>query len=241
MAKKWRNYTHKTLLRNLRRPFNRRSAFKRLAEYHSQNRTLDERIDWAMDFGGGGYFRIKTLQVRSEITALAKAVEAIKPKTILEIGTARGGTLLIWSSLASKKVISCDMQDMSIQGELLKALTPPDSNCEIQLLSGNSHDAGFRQQVENALNGEQVDMLFIDGDHTEKGVEADYRDYHHLVRPGGIIAFHDIVENQPLDINQVYYFWQRLKQEGVETEEFVDNKDQCGFGIGIVRVADKAS
>ncbi len=236
MAKKWKNYTHKTLLRNIRRPFNRRSAFKRLAEYHAKDRSLEERIDWAMNFGGGGYFRIKTLQIPSEITALAKAAEELKPKIILEIGTARGGTLLIWSSLASKKVISCDMQDMSIQGELLRALPPKDSNCDVVLLSGNSHSADFRQQVEAELNGEQVDLLFIDGDHTEKGVEADYRDYHHLVRPGGIIAFHDIVENQPLDINQVYYFWQRLKEEGVETEEFVNDPAQCGFGIGIVRV-----
>jgi len=241
LAKKWKNYTHKTLLRNLRRPFNRRSAFKRLAEYHSVDRSLDERIGWAMRFGGGGYFRIKTLQIRSEITALAKALEELKPKTILEIGTARGGTLLIWSSLASKKVVSCDMQDMSIQGELLRALPPPASDCEVQLLSGNSHDENFRQQVENELNGELVDMLFIDGDHTEKGVEADYRDYHHLVRPGGIIAFHDIVESQPLEINQVYYFWKRLKQEGVQTEEFVNDRDQCGFGIGIVRVPETAS
>lgn len=236
MAKKWKNYTHKTLMRNIRRPFNRRSAFKRLAQYHAKDRSLEERIDWAMNFGGGGYFRIKTLQIPAEITALAKAVEALKPKIILEIGTARGGTLLIWSSLASKKVISCDMQDMSIQGELLRALPPKNSDCEVVLLSGNSHSPDFRQQVESELNGELVDCLFIDGDHTEKGVEADYRDYHHLVRPGGIIAFHDIVENQPLDINQVYYFWQRLKQEGVQTEEFVNDPGQCGFGIGIVRV-----
>lgn len=236
MAKKWKNYTHKSLIRDLRLPFNRRAAFKRLAQYHAQARTLDDRIDWAMDFGGHGYFRIKTLQVRSEITSLARAVEALKPKTILEIGTARGGTLLIWSSLASKKVISCDMQDMSIQGELLRALPPKGSACEVVLLSGNSHDPDFRQSVEQELNGEQVDLLFIDGDHTEKGVEADYRDYHHLVRRGGIIAFHDIVENQPLDINQVYYFWERLKKEGVQTEEFIDDPEQCGFGIGIVRV-----
>lgn len=189
-----------------------------------------------MNFGGGGYFRIKTLQIRSEITALAKAVEEIKPKIILEIGTARGGTLLIWSSIASQKVISCDMQDMSIQGELLYELPPKDSNCEVTLLSGNSHDAGFHERVLQELGGEKVDMLFIDGDHTEKGVEADYRDYHDLVRPGGIIAFHDIVEKQPLPINQVYYFWERLKREGVSTEEFVDDHEQCGFGIGIVRV-----
>lgn len=175
------------------------------------------------------------MQIPAEITALARAAAALEPRTILEIGTARGGTLLIWSSLATQRVISCDLQDMSHQRELLEALPPPASSCKVTLLSGNSHAADFRRRVEAELRGEQVDLLFIDGDHTAAGVEQDYRDYHHLVRPGGIIAFHDIVEKQPLPTNQVYQFWQRVKQEAV-TEEFVADSQQCGFGIGIIRV-----
>lgn len=227
--------TLKKISRNLRVPYNRGMAFQRLREYHARPRGLEETVDWAMNFGGGGYYLIKTLQIPAEITALARAVAALKPRTILEIGTARGGTLLIWSSLAAQRVISCDLQDMSQQRELLEALPPPGSSCKVTLLSGNSHDAAFRRRVEAELRGEQVDLLFIDGDHTEAGVEQDYRDYHHLVRPGGIIAFHDIVEKQPLSTNQVYRFWQRVKQEAV-TEEFVADPQQCGFGIGIIRV-----
>ncbi len=227
--------TLKRISRTLRAPYNRGVALRRLQEYHAQPRSLEETVDWAMNFGGGGYYLIKTLQVPAEITALARAAAALKPRTILEIGTARGGTLLIWSSLASQRVISCDLQDMSHQRALLEALPPPNSSCKVTLLSGNSHDAAFRRRVEAELAGEQVDLLFIDGDHTEAGVEKDYRDYHHLVRPGGIIAFHDIVEKQPLPTNQVYPFWQRIKQEAV-TEEFVANPQQCGFGIGIIRV-----
>ncbi len=60
LARKWKNYTHQSLIRNLRLPFNRCAAFRRLAEYHAAPCTLDERIDWAMNFGGDGYFRIKT-------------------------------------------------------------------------------------------------------------------------------------------------------------------------------------
>lgn len=64
---------------------------------------------------------------------------------------------------------------------------------------------------------------------------ADYRDYSGFVRPGGIIAYHDLVEKQPLPTNQVYYFWQRLKQVA-EVEEFIEDPAQCGYGIGIMRV-----
>lgn len=225
----------KELSRTLRIPFSRFLAFRRLKQYHAAPRSLDETVDWAMNFGRYGYFTIHTLQKRSEILALASAVAALKPKIVLEIGTARGGTLLIWSSLAAQQVISCDLVHRDVQKPLLEALPPPGSACRVQLLTGNSHEPAFKQRVAQALAGQKADFLFIDGDHTENGVAADYNDYKEFVRPGGIIAFHDIIENQPLPDNQVYHFWKRVKQ-GQAVEEFVNDPKQCGFGIGIIRV-----
>jgi predicted O-methyltransferase YrrM len=225
----------KTLSRRLRLPFNRRYAERRIQEYHAKPRSLDDVVDWAMNFGGGGYLTVKTLQIPYEITRLAETVRAIKPKIIVEIGTARGGTLLIWSYLASQRVITCDLNDMSVQRPLYSRFPPPGSNCQVTLLSGNSHDASFKAKLAKELNGEKADFLFIDGDHTEPGVEADYNDYKEFVRPGGLIAFHDIIENQPLEINQVYHLWKRIKP-GAETQEFVADPNQCGFGIGVIKV-----
>ncbi len=37
-----------------------------------------------------------------------------------------------------------------------------------------------------------IDALFIDGDHAYKAVLQDWLLYSPLVRPGGIIAFHDV-------------------------------------------------
>lgn len=225
----------KELSRTLRIPFSRWLAFRRLRQYHAAPRALEETVDWAMSFGRYGYFTIHTMQKRSEIIALAKAVAALKPKIIVEIGTARGGTLLIWSSLASQKVLSCDLVHRAAQKSLFQALPPPGSSCRVELLTGNSHESSFKQRVAQALNGQQADFLFIDGDHTETGVAQDYNDYKEFVRPGGIIAFHDIIENQPLPGNQVYHFWKKLKQ-GRAVEEFINDPAQCGFGIGITRV-----
>lgn len=227
--------TLKELSRALRVPFSRLFAFRRLKQYHAQPRSLDETVDWAMTFGRYGYFTIHTLQKRSEILALADAVAKLKPRTILEIGTARGGTLLIWSSLASEKVISCDLVHRPPQKALLEALPPPRSQCEVRLLTGNSHSAEFKQRVAAELGGQTVDFLFIDGDHTVQGVKADYEDYREFVRPGGIIAFHDIVEKQPFETNQVHQFWQQIKDVRGR-QEFIDDPAQCGFGIGILHV-----
>lgn len=223
------------LSRRLRAPLHRRWAMRRLAEYHERPRSLEETVSWAMNFGGKSYFRIRTVQIPEEITSLARAVAALEPRLILEIGTARAGTLLIWSALASEEVITCDLRDMSAQAPLFEGLPPPDKPCTVTLLSGDSHTGGFRQRVRDAVAGRPVDFLFIDGDHSEAGVEADFNDYHDLVRPGGIIAFHDIVQNQPFTSTQVYPFWERVKQ-GYAHEEFVADRDQCGYGIGIIRV-----
>lgn len=225
----------KELTRTLRIPFSRWLAFRRLRQYHAQARSLEATVDWAMRFGRYGYFTIHTLQKRSEIVRLAQAVAALQPRIILEIGTARGGTLLIWSSLARERVITCDLVHRDAQRPLLEALPPPGSHCRVTLLTGDSHAAEFKQRVARELNGRKADFLFIDGDHTERGVARDYEDYREFVRPGGIIAFHDIIENQPLPGNQVYHFWKQVKS-GQNVEEFIDNPQQCGFGIGIIRV-----
>ena len=230
----------KHLSRVLRQPFNARYAFRRLEEYHAKPRTLEEVVDWAMNFGGNGYMRVKTLQIPSEITRLAQAVQAIKPRIILEIGTASGGTSLIWSHIASERVITCDLKDMSYQSPLFSRFPPPGSPCKVTLLSGDSHSADFKVRVARELNGAKADFLFIDGDHTEPGVTADYTDYKEFVRPGGLIGFHDIVESQPLPINQVYHLWKRLKPLA-RVDEFVNDPGQRGFGIGLLHVPEQGA
>lgn len=228
----------KTGSRRLRAPFNRIKSMRRLREFHARPRSLEETVDWAMNFGGDGYYRVKTLQIPSEIHALAHVVKETKPKVALEIGTAAGGTLFIWSQLVSQRVISCDLEDMQAKRELYRHFPPGGSNCRVTLLSGDSHAPAFRQRVEQSLDGEDVDFLFIDGDHSEEGVTADFVDYRHLVRPGGIIAFHDIVENQPLESNQVFRLWDKIRDQ-YDTREFINDRSQCGFGIGVLRVAER--
>lgn len=216
-------------------PFCRIESKRLLQKFHEKPRTLKEVVDAAMDFGGHGYLRVKTMQVRSEILQLAEMVAEIQPKTILEIGTHRGGTLFIWAHLASELVVSCDINDMRRQEWLFTKFPPPSSRCEVKLLSGNSHDPAFFQRVRNVLAERQVDFLFIDGDHTEEGVSQDYQMYKDLVRPGGLIAFHDIVDNQPYETNQVQFFWKKLKKIA-DVVEIIENPNQTGFGVGVLRV-----
>ncbi len=219
--------------RRLRAPLNRRHAMARLREFHRARRPLDEIIDWAMNFGTKGKFRVKTTQIPSEIRALAAEVKELNPNIILEIGMYEGGTALIWAQLAAKRVISCDIAPPGPRGDLIRAFPPPGSECRVTLLTGDSHSPDFVKRVERELGGEKVDFLFIDGDHREAGVARDFENYRPLVREGGIIAFHDIADRQIEPGNEVQFFWKKIKDRYTH-REYIDQPGQTGFGIGVL-------
>jgi predicted O-methyltransferase YrrM len=52
------------------------------------------------------------------------------------------------------------------------------------------------QDVAASWSGE-VDLVFIDGDHSEAGCERDWQDWHPFVAQGGHVVFHDARADQP--------------------------------------------
>jgi predicted O-methyltransferase YrrM len=224
----------KALVRRLRAPLDLRFARKRLGQLHRRPGDIEAAVDLALQFGGRGLYKVRTTQIRSEILTLARRVAELEPETILEIGTAWGGTLLIWAQIASREVVGCDLKVKLFLRDLAPFLPPP-GGCRVALIEGDTHSTGFRDRVWGRFGAGKVDFLFIDGDHSEPGVELDYRDYAGLVRPGGLIAFHDIAERQPIADNQVRRFWSRLR-DVVPGEEILERPDQCGYGIGLVTV-----
>ena len=116
--------------RAIRAPFNRRSALNKLARFHSTTRTLEEIVDNGMNLGTRGLYRVDSVQKRSEILTLVQHVAALEPRNILEIGTCNGGTLFMWSNLASEKVVSCDLFKNQTRGELYAHFAPPQSGCK---------------------------------------------------------------------------------------------------------------
>ena len=98
---------------------------------------------------------------------------------------------------------------------------------------GDSHDPAARELVLDALAGEPVDLLFIDGDHSYAGVSEDLAMYGPLVKPGGFIAFHDINDTETHRSLgcEVAKLWQELP--GGKREFNVHGK---WGGIGVVQV-----
>ena len=104
----------------------------------------------------------------------------------------------------------------------------------IELVQADSHDLRTPHHIQKLLGDRELDLLFIDGDHSYEGVRKDYELYTPLVRKGGLIVFHDIVPCPPKRRCGVPQFWQEMKQLGQVTE-FVSDWGQGGYGIGIMK------
>jgi len=186
--------------------------------------------------------KIAPIQVYEEILQLAEMVYSLKPRRILEIGTARGGTLFIWCRLAAEDatIISIDLPGGPFgggyplwRGVLYKYFRKPGQ--KLHLVRGDSHDPGTLERVREILGGQELDFLFIDGDHTYEGVKRDFEMYSPLVRRGGVIAFHDIVPGPPENVGGVPMFWRETKHR-YRHLEIVKDWHQGGCGIGVLFV-----
>jgi predicted O-methyltransferase YrrM len=199
--------------------------------------TLNELLDFASNHLGGS---IKPYQVYSEISELLKFVDRIKPKVVLEIGTANGGTLFLFSRIAPRdaNIISIDLPGGKFGGGyskwreiLYKSFTLPGQT--IHLLRADSHKRDTLEQVEAVLDGREIDFLFIDGDHAYEGVKMDFEMYSPLVKKGGIVAFHDIVPHPPETGCEVSKLWEEMKLRYNHLELVKDWSQNWG-GIGII-------
>jgi predicted O-methyltransferase YrrM len=204
---------------------------------------LEESIDFAFNFAVGSV-SIAPAQIRSEFSTLLKILASDPPGRALEIGTARGGTLFLFSRVARDDAIlaSIDLPEGAFGGgyrvaqiPLLRTLSRSEQT--LKLIRSNSHDRVTLEQTKEWFGHKPIDFLFIDGDHGYEGIRRDFVTYGALVRPNGLIAIHDIVPGRADRVGGVPRFWQDIKPL-YETMELVENWQQGGFGIGVVQVGE---
>lgn len=189
---------------------------------------------------------IESWQIASEIGALLRTLEADPPRAVLEIGTARGGTLFLLTRVAAPDalLVSVDLRRGQFGGgyprwraRLYRSFARDGQRVEPVL--GDSHAPRIQERIRGLLGGRTLDLLLVDGDHTYEGVKQDFADYSPLVRPGGLVAFHDIVPGGPGkhgDPGGVPAFWLELATMHQVTE-LVEDWTWGSCGIGLIRVS----
>jgi predicted O-methyltransferase YrrM len=177
-----------------------------------------------------------------ELVELAYLVREINPQITMEIGLYRGGTISLWAQLMRDKsaLIGVDVQLSDGIEKRIRAKMKHGQS--LHLLEADSHSSETKRRVLEIIGDNKIDFLFIDGDHSYEGVKKDFDDYSSLIRPGGIIAFHDIIPDfltcygtkTDADSGGVYRFWREISSQFPHCE-YIENVSQDGCGIGVLR------
>ncbi len=178
------------------------------------------------------------MQKPTELAALLALVYDHQPEVVWEIGTATGGTL--WALAVTLEIpavlVSIDLPGGPFSGgatifpEDLQRLVR-DHCAHLTIIHGDSRTVDLPKPA--------PDFVLIDGDHSFEGVEADWERYSPLVKPGGLIALHDIVLHPAYTGVEVEQVWREIRENEV-TVEIIDPTHTTGLarnqwgGIGVV-------
>ena len=116
-----------------------------------------------------------------------------KMDTMIEVGVFKGGTFKFWHKFLSPDngiLIGVDLNDRGFVPAVQERFKEDN---RVKFVIGDSIAPETIAQVEKELQGRKADFLFIDGDHEITHVKADFDLYRGFVKPGGLIVFHDLV------------------------------------------------
>ena len=210
---------------------------RELGERMRSERTIDDVLDTTGTYfhpkgkyrGYGPYRSLRALQHRSEITKLAQEVAEHDPATVMEIGSANGGTLYVWARVLDSvdRILSTEL---NYRGRVpLFEYFATDSGCSLRCIEGDSHADSTERAIRRELGDDSIDFLYIDGDHSYEGVKADFETYEPLVADDGLIGLHDVETGG----TGVPKFWTEL-QEAYDCRKIV-GETRHGPGVsGIV-------
>ncbi|MEW6417750.1 MAG: class I SAM-dependent methyltransferase [Nitrospirota bacterium] len=184
------------------------------------------------------------IQKVSEFSPLVSLLKRRKLKTIVEIGTARGGTFYVWCKIAEPDatIVSIDLPGGPFGGgysvkDIKKFRKYKRKNQRLYFLRKDSQNRATKEELIKILKGRKIDFLFIDGDHRFSGVKKDWELYSPLVKNNGLIVFHDILPHPKVPECKVDKLYNNIKIN-YKHIEFIDRYDDRGWGqwggIGVI-------
>jgi FkbM family methyltransferase len=193
------------------------------------------------DLISSAYNKYGMMQMAKEVEDFSKFFRDLDCKNIMEIGTYAGGLFSIMCKLSNHDGIKIsvdlpvypDQENTEYYKNFIRDYKTFSGN--VHYVSADSHKQETLDRVKEILNGQELDFLFIDGDHSYEGVKKDFHMYKDLVKDGGYIGFHDINDTEwHRNLNcYVGNLWNEIKNE-YESMEF--NTNSYAMGIGVIQV-----
>ena len=177
--------------------------------------------------------RVETKQDLGELTRALAEVEKAKPNTFVEIGVHAGGSLLRYASACAPNAIIIGVD----VGERPEAASIPSviehlrwAGYDAHWIKGLSQSPEVIEKARRLLAGRPIDCLHIDGSHKTADVMDDWRNWTPLVRPGGMVIFHDVASRS----NGVPAAWRRCREGLAWMEIVLSGRERYRTGTGIV-------
>jgi predicted O-methyltransferase YrrM len=187
--------------------------------------------------------RIAITQYEPEFERLLQEYIALGVTSALEIGSYFGYSLHHWLYYSSQDatVVSIDLpisdfcgkhdprvpvQEYAIANEW-KLWTKRNKN-KLYLIQSASQLETTKQEAIKLNQEKPFDFVFIDGDHRYEAVKKDFEMYSSMVRPGGIVALHDIGYAEE---GGVHSYWDSIKNDFKHLELRLHPKNEKGIGI----------
>jgi len=131
-----------------------------------------------------------------EAALLFRLARDVKAGPVVEIGRFKGGSTIVFASALPESVqlwsydfhvaLRPDMPGEQLDAELHDALVRLGVAGHVHLVVGDS------RTVEPPAG--ELELLFIDGDHSYEGAKADFERWSRFVKPGGHVLLHDAVD-----------------------------------------------
>jgi len=181
-------------------------------------------------------YEIGMLQVGDELYRFCEFMEKRPFRNFVEIGVWKGASFTVWDFLSQPGIhigidpnnqcgIVLEDGELRARDEVFRSFKHT-----AHMLIMDSQRVSTMTAVAELLGKERVDFLFIDGAHEQPYVHRDYEWYRRLVRPGGVIALHDIVT-----FPGPRTMWRDLKAAGQECHEFIAPLTPSGIGTLVVK------
>lgn len=120
-----------------------------------------------------------------EAAFLYRLVRDTDPTTIVEIGRFRGGSTFVFATALRDGVVHSYDVSGANDAQLRDALVRYRLDARVRLHVGDSAHVD--------PPAAPIDILFVDGDHSEEGARRDHERWSPLVERGGHLLFHDAV------------------------------------------------
>jgi cephalosporin hydroxylase len=165
---------------------------------------------------------IQTLQNPMDMWMQQEIITEVRPDFVVECGTYRGGSALIWSMILDQvnpagRVITIDIDDQTYEARKWPAWK------RVDFLKGSSTDAGIVKEVTERVRGKQV-MVILDSDHSRDHVLAELRAYAPLVSLNSYVIVQDTDINEVVRLDHGPGPMEALKAFLADNDQFVSDR-----------------